>query len=130
MQEEVKRLNGLWLLSRQEDRDSSLTIQGLTEGLQLEQGKVREVRGIKGRVIGEGSSGSYKLDVSRNPKTIDVRWAEGGKKGVTQLGIYKLEGGALTISWGEEGDKERPREFSRDKALIKYYTRIDQGKKE
>jgi uncharacterized protein (TIGR03067 family) len=130
MQEEVKRLKGLWLLSRQEDRDTSLAIHGLTEGLQFEQDKVRDVRGIKGRVMGQGTSGSYKLDLSKNPKTIDIRWEEGGKKGVTQQGIYKLENGTLTISWRAQGDKERPREFNRHKAQIKYYARSDQGQKE
>jgi uncharacterized protein (TIGR03067 family) len=130
VEEEVKRLSGLWLLSRQEDRDGSVTVRGLTSGFLFEEDKVTDVRaflapkGINGDdFMTKGGSGSYKLDVSKTPKTIDVRWRDG-----TQLGIYKLEKDALTISWSESGKKERPQELNRDKADVKYYVRADRDK--
>jgi uncharacterized protein (TIGR03067 family) len=130
VEEEVKRLSGLWLLSRQEDRDSSFTVKGLTSGLLFETDKVTDVRaflapkGINGDdFLAKGDSGSYKLDVSKNPKTIDIRRRDG-----TQVGIYKLEKDTLTISWSEPGEQERPHEFNRNKADVKYYIRADRGK--
>jgi uncharacterized protein (TIGR03067 family) len=129
-QAQKSRLNGLWLLSRQEDRDSSLIVKGLTEGLLFEGDKVTAVRAMKGDdLVARGGSGSYTLDVSKNPKTIDVRWDKVGEKAVTQLGIYKLEKEKLTISWSEPGEKERPQEFNRDRAEVRYYVRVDREKK-
>lgn len=124
------RLDGLWLLSRQEDRDGSLAINGLTEGLLFEGDKVTAVRAAKGDdPVARGGSGSYTLDASKSPKAIDVRWDAGEGKAVTHLGIYKLEGESLTISWSGPGEKERPREFNPDRAEVKYYGRVDREKK-
>lgn len=135
VKEEVKRLNGLWLLSRQEGSDSSVTVQGLTSGLLFEEGKVTEVkafiapRGTNGDdFLAKGGSGSYKLDVSKNPRTIDIRWDNKEEKAATQLGVYKLEKENLTISWSGSGEEERPREFNKDKAEIKYYVRVDRDR--
>jgi uncharacterized protein (TIGR03067 family) len=128
LEEEVKRLTGLWVLSRQEGSDGSFTVKGLAKGLLFEGGKVTDVYARNGEVRGKGTAGSYKLDVSRNPKTIDIRRTEKGKEAVTELGIYKLEKGTLTISSGEPGEKKRPQEFNRKKADIKYYTRANRGK--
>jgi uncharacterized protein (TIGR03067 family) len=123
------RLNGLWVLSRQEGRDSSFTGKGLLQGLLFEEDKVTLVYAMNGDVQGNGTPGSYKLDVSRNPKSIDIRWNERGKEAVTELGIYKLEKDTLTISWSEPGEQERPQEFNREKADIKYYMRVELGNK-
>ena len=124
------RLNGLWLLSRQENRDTSLTIEGRTQGLLFEGDKVTDVRAMKGDdTVSNGGSGSYELDVSKNPKTIDVRWDKEGGKAATQLGIYKLEKENLIVSWSQPGENGRPQEFNRDKAEIKYYVRVDREKK-
>src|SRR5215207_3406647 len=68
------RLNGLWVLSRQEGRDSSFTVKGLAKGLLFEQDKVMDVFAMNGVVTGKGTSGPYQLDVSKDPKTIDIRW--------------------------------------------------------
>jgi uncharacterized protein (TIGR03067 family) len=53
--------------------------------------------------------GTYKIDPSQKPKTIDVK--EDGKDKVHQ-GIYKLEGDRLTICIPEKAGRERPTEFT------------------
>jgi uncharacterized protein (TIGR03067 family) len=54
-----------------------------------------------------------KIDPSANPATIDITFSEGDGKGATALGIYKIEGGVLTICRSAPG-KPRPAEFSSD----------------
>jgi len=52
---------------------------------------------------------TYKIDPTAKPKTIDTVPTEG----VTELGIYKLEGDVLTIcATLGQADKERPSEFN------------------
>ena len=53
--------------------------------------------------------GTYKIDPSQKPKTIDVK--EDGKDKVYQ-GIYKLEGDKLTICIPEQAGNKRPTEFT------------------
>jgi uncharacterized protein (TIGR03067 family) len=120
------RLEGLWVLSRQEGRDGTFTVEGLATGLLFEGDKVTGVHAMKGVIVGKGASGSYQFDVSSNPKTIDLRWS--GKEAGTERGIYELEKETLTLSCAEPGEKERPRGFDSDKADIKRYARADQAK--
>ena len=51
----------------------------------------------------------YKIDPSKNPKTIDFTIKAGDTEGVSR-GIYKLEGDTLTLC-RTVGDIERPKEF-------------------
>ncbi len=54
---------------------------------------------------------TYTTDASKNPKTIDMVGTEGELKGKAALGIYKIDGDVLTISYVMPG-KERPMAFS------------------
>jgi uncharacterized protein (TIGR03067 family) len=53
----------------------------------------------------------YKLDSSKNPKTIDFIVSEGTFKGKTLKGIYELKGDTHTINVTLEGD-DRPTDFT------------------
>ena len=54
--------------------------------------------------------GTFKIDPSAKPKTIDVTPTTGDNKGKTSLGIYEIDGDALKICWAPSG-KDRPTEF-------------------
>jgi uncharacterized protein (TIGR03067 family) len=54
--------------------------------------------------------GTYKLDPSKSPKTIDISRTTGPDKGKKQLGIYELIGNSLKICACEQGH-ERPTNF-------------------
>jgi uncharacterized protein (TIGR03067 family) len=58
---------------------------------------------------------SYKLDPSKDPKTIDLTLTKYANKGKKQLGIYRLQGDELTIcvSWK---DKARPKKFESERS--------------
>lgn len=64
---------------------------------------------------GEPQEGSYKLDLSKNPKQIDLNRTQGPKEGRHQIGIYEFAGDTLKICACETGNK-RPTNFdTRDK---------------
>jgi uncharacterized protein (TIGR03067 family) len=69
-------------------------------------GKCSVRRGDK--VIG---AGTFKLDPTKRPKTIDITFTEGKHKGKTVPGIYEIESDAFRVCIARDGD-ERPAEFS------------------
>jgi uncharacterized protein (TIGR03067 family) len=56
------------------------------------------------------NGGTYKVDVTAKPKTIDITYTEGPEKGKTLLGIYDLEGDTGKICIALPGN-DRPKEF-------------------
>jgi uncharacterized protein (TIGR03067 family) len=55
--------------------------------------------------------GTFKVDPSKKPKTIDVTFTDGPEKGKTALGIYELEGDTYKVITDPAG-KSRPTEFA------------------
>lgn len=60
----------------------------------------------------ETFAGTFKVDISKKPKKIDVIFTEGPEKGKTSLGIYELEGDTYKVCIGLAGNKDRPTEFA------------------
>jgi uncharacterized protein (TIGR03067 family) len=52
--------------------------------------------------------GTFRIDPTKAPKTIDVVFTEGPNKGETLLGIYELEGDTYRVCLATPG-KERPK---------------------
>jgi uncharacterized protein (TIGR03067 family) len=55
-------------------------------------------------------AGTYKLDPSKAPKTIDIAVTEGDGKGAVQFGIYELKGHVFSVCYDPKGTK-RPTEL-------------------
>jgi uncharacterized protein (TIGR03067 family) len=55
--------------------------------------------------------GTFRVDASKSPKTIDFHFTEGPEKGKTNLGIYQLEGEQWRICLCMKDNGERPKEF-------------------
>jgi uncharacterized protein (TIGR03067 family) len=104
--DDVARLQGTWDFT-------SLEIDGQKMPQQMLTGSKIEIAGNKfTTTTGDAVyRGTFKIDASQKPKTIDMTFTEGPEKGNAALGIYELEGEnwklCLTIA-----NKERPKEFA------------------
>ena len=56
--------------------------------------------------------GSYTIDTSHKPMTIDLMIAEGDDGGKTQFGIFEVTGDKLRANFGFPGATERPKDFT------------------
>jgi uncharacterized protein (TIGR03067 family) len=61
--------------------------------------------------MGQSEEGGYTIDSSKAPKTIDFDIKTGNDQGKKQLGIYKLDGGKLTLVAAIAGSTARPKSF-------------------
>ena len=52
--------------------------------------------------------GTFKVDASKKPMTIDLTIVEGPDAGKTQLGIFEVSGDTLRANFGLAGEKMRP----------------------
>jgi uncharacterized protein (TIGR03067 family) len=76
----------------------------VTSVLVYRDGKYNEV------VMGEDTeAGTYKIDATKNPPTIDFSVTAGKQKGKTQVGLFKIDGDILTLALGKYGTADRPK---------------------
>ena len=57
------------------------------------------------------TNGTYKVDPSKSPKTIDIRFTGGQLDGHSMLGVYELDGDTYKVCL-PAGGKERPKELA------------------
>lgn len=103
---DMKAAQGVWSFESQEgngERSSAnllkpltLTIEGNTFTIKLGDEVVQ--------------AGTQTFDATRTPKAVDATITRGQGKGQKMLGIYKLDGDALTVCFDPDG-KKRPTEF-------------------
>jgi len=91
------------------------------ESIEVEGNKV-PTEDVKSKLICKGNEftlqsaeatykGTFKVDISKKPKQIDVLFSEGPEKGKTSLGIYELEGDTYKVCIGLADNQNRPTEF-------------------
>ena len=56
--------------------------------------------------------GTFKVDESKKPMTVDVSIAEGQDAGKLELGVFQLSGKTLTGKFAQPGATTRPTDFS------------------
>jgi uncharacterized protein (TIGR03067 family) len=68
--------------------------------------------------------GTYKLDVSKTPKTLDLIETKDGKPGEVLPVIYEIDGDKMKMGFSGEGPKgKRPTSFEGEKVAILYLKR-------
>jgi len=105
--EALKKLAGKWVLTRREHGGEDADAKAI-KSIRV------EIDGAK-MTIRDGDDVKEKttvtlLDAKAKPASVDLEVTEGTGKGDVVKGIYKLEGGKLTICVAEPG-KERPAKF-------------------
>jgi uncharacterized protein (TIGR03067 family) len=107
---ELKVLEGNWQCKREEGGGRT-TPEIVVKGFRLiiEGEKYQTIWGGKEK---GGAANIIKIDPTALPKTIDIEWTSGATKDQKQLGIYKITGDKLEISWGEANSKTRPKKFT------------------
>jgi uncharacterized protein (TIGR03067 family) len=105
---ELQAFKGTWRLSSREVDGKKFSEEEIKDviGTYDRSGKFSVRRGDK--VIVEATA---QLDPTKKPKTIDVSFTAGERKGKTVLGIYEIEGDTIRVCNARPGD-ERPEEFS------------------
>lgn len=103
-------LQGTWMLiAREENGKRHEFPQGIGITATFDQGKMttrEEPLGLFARGAGNSTQGAYTLRPNENPKTIDLTYLDGPKKGRPwKRGIYFLMGMELTICWGDEENR-------------------------
>jgi len=104
---EAKSLNGTWQVVSQWTNGKEDTIP--KEGgdmVTLNDGKYTIKEGDK-----DICKGTFKLDSTKTPMSIDKTMTEGDDKGKTTLGIYQLTGDEVKVSWSRTGETDRPAGF-------------------
>jgi uncharacterized protein (TIGR03067 family) len=116
--DDVKRLQGTWRPVKAAVGDSLLPPETLAH-IELAIDGSRYVA-----TVGESvDKGSFKIDPSKSPKSMDLVAADGATSGKTTLAVYELEGDTLTICYSlDEG--VRPTELktggSMQRVLVTY----------
>ncbi len=95
VQQEWKRLEGTWTLTRMEANGKSLLEKGQpAPKMVIRAGRFRW---IPGNLFAEGDPSRILLDPRRQPKTIDIPNVLGPGLDVTLIGIYRLDGDELQV---------------------------------
>jgi uncharacterized protein (TIGR03067 family) len=114
IREEVKRLQGWWLLVKDVSKDSTLSGLSPPWGLQIEGEEFTFI------VFGsQGHQGKFTVDPTGSARLIDMLVKPKEGKEFVRRGIYKLDGDKLQMCLGGP-DQERPKDFD-IKVGVSYY---------
>ena|SRR5688572_8636175 len=105
--DDIKKLEGDWKVTTWQQAGAELP------GEALETVKW-SVKGDKYtfEMGGEMEDGTIKVDPAKKPATINLEITSGNDKGKSQVGIYKVDGEAITFCFARPGATERPKEFT------------------
>jgi uncharacterized protein (TIGR03067 family) len=106
VKKELARFEGTWKIVSLESEQNKLNEDSLKDiRLKLEGDKFTTI-------VNDGENhGTFKVDPTKKPKTMDITMADGDMKGKTMVGIYELEGDTYKLCVDMSG-KSRPTEFA------------------
>jgi uncharacterized protein (TIGR03067 family) len=104
VKKDLKALDGTWHLTDivKDGKEVPIPPGSAVVELVISDGKYREKVGKD-----EVEVGTFTVDPSKSPKTMDVMILEGTDKGKKQFGLYELKGDELKVAFAPPG-KDRP----------------------
>jgi uncharacterized protein (TIGR03067 family) len=117
---ETKSVNGTWQVVSQSTngKEDAIPKEG-GDTVTLNDGKYTIKEGNK-----DVCKGTFKLDSTTTPMSIDKTMTEGDDKGKTTLGIYQLTGDEVKVSWSRVGETDRPTGFEAKSYRVSTLKRI------
>jgi uncharacterized protein (TIGR03067 family) len=106
--EELKKLEGTWKIESMEQNGTKVAEEEFKDLVVTVKGDTYTVKNGD-KVI---DAGTFKIDATKKPKTMDTTPTDGQDKGKTILSIYELDGDTYKECQAEAGSKNRPTEFS------------------
>jgi uncharacterized protein (TIGR03067 family) len=107
---ELKRLEGTWTIVAAEIKGQKAPEDDLKgQQVQMVFKGNKYAQPIMGEIVEEGT---FQIDPSKKPATMDMTIQSGKDKGKTQLCIYEIKGDTLKVSMADPGSKERPTSFT------------------
>ena len=101
----LAEVQGVWKMTTTNGQDVAAAGQDITVTITGNS----YVQSVNGTVV---EKGTFKIDESKKPMTIDITVVEGDDAGKTQLGVFELKGTTMTGKLGEPGTTTRPTDFS------------------
>lgn len=100
-------LSGVWILSSLEVDGQKLSDEAIANStITVKDGKYTYK--VQNQTEEEGT---FKVDGSKKPPTMDLDIQTGKSQGKRQLGIYELDGKTWKLCVAEAGEELRPKEF-------------------
>jgi uncharacterized protein (TIGR03067 family) len=139
-EEEEKRREEQYRRMKEQPRKDAENLQGAWRPVRSEQGALDDTWEVEDhRIVFEKDAftlkkgdkillkGTFKLDITKYPKTIDIAITEGGHKEKLMLGIWEMVEGELRWCVAELG-KDRPKAFATDKGRTDRLARFTKDK--
>jgi uncharacterized protein (TIGR03067 family) len=98
-------LQGVWKMTTTNGQDVAAAGQDMTITITGSN----YVQTLNGTVV---EKGSFKIDETKKPMTMDISITEGDSAGQTQLGVFELKGTTMTGKMAEPGATTRPTDFT------------------
>jgi uncharacterized protein (TIGR03067 family) len=105
---DLQAFKGTWRLSSKEEDGKKFSEEEIKDVIGTIDGSGKFTVRRGDAVIAEAIP---QFDPTKKPKTVDVTFTAGERKGKTVLGVYEIEGNTFRVCVGRPGD-ERPTDFS------------------
>lgn len=104
---ELKKMEGTWQVTSSETDGQKMSEEDVKQIKVIIKGNQYTLKQLDNTI----NQGTFKLDPTKKPKTIDIMPKEGDNSGGTMKGIYEFKGDTQKICWAPP-DHERPTKFT------------------
>ena len=101
----LAQLQGVWKMTTTNGQDIAAAGQDMTITITGSN----YVQTLNGTVV---EKGTFKIDETKKPMTMDLQITEGDSAGQSQMGVFELKGNTMTGKMAEPGATTRPTDFT------------------